>query len=134
MRGDSPTRTNTAVSNNTGLETSHLSGIRRTRSASPQSPLSLQHNSLNDLDYVAYRRIQAGALHDLLLETFISVFESRSALWFGDSCCPYLELNVVCLMSTPIPPDNAYPSYSDGSYLSSGQLSSAETSIHSLFA
>ncbi|OQV07559.1 hypothetical protein CLAIMM_11975 [Cladophialophora immunda] len=47
-----------------------------------------------DLEDNASRRLQALALHDILWDIFISIFESRFALWLGDSCCPYLEMTM----------------------------------------
>ena len=48
--------------------------------------------SPSDQQQRASRRIQALLLHDQLWYIFISIFESRFALWFGDSCCPYLDM------------------------------------------
>ncbi|KAK4941638.1 hypothetical protein LTR10_018516 [Elasticomyces elasticus] len=45
-----------------------------------------------DLEEMASRRAQAMMLHDMLWDIFISLFESRFALWLGDSCCPYLDV------------------------------------------
>lgn len=48
-----------------------------------------------DLEEMASRRAQAMMLHDMLWDIFISLFESRFALWLGDSCCPYLDVTTV---------------------------------------
>ena len=58
--------------------------------------------SPSDQQQRASRRIQALLLHDQLWDIFISVFESRFALWLGDSCCPYLD------MASVSPPPKCY--------------------------
>ena len=61
---------------------------------SPDSPLSSERNYL-ELEDVASRRAQASVLHEMLWDIFVSIFETRFALWLGDSCCPYLDMQAV---------------------------------------
>lgn len=58
--------------------------------------------SVFDAEAVASRRLLAIALNDLLWDVFNTTFESRFAIWFGDSCCPYLKLSPVSLRCNPV--------------------------------
>jgi len=58
--------------------------------SSPSPSISIFH-----AETVASRRIQLLTLNDLLWEIYSTTFEARFAIWFGDSCCPYLKLSPV---------------------------------------
>ena len=77
--------------NHSGQMTSRAGGGQQRRSTSP-STWHCPPVSPSDQQQRASRRAQALLLHDQLWDIFISIFESRFALWLGDSCCPYLDM------------------------------------------
>lgn len=54
-----------------------------------------------NLEEALSRRAQAMALHAMLWEIFISVFETRFTLWLGRNCMPYLETTLVSTLGFP---------------------------------
>lgn len=51
-------------------------------------PLSLFNA---DLEPMAHRREQMIHLHDILWDTFVTIWDSRAALWLSSSCNPFLQ-------------------------------------------
>ncbi|RVX65789.1 hypothetical protein B0A52_10320 [Exophiala mesophila] len=59
-------------------------------SASEPSP----SRSSFGLEQRACRRQQAFVLHEMLWDIFMQIYESRFSMFLGDSCCPYVGMNV----------------------------------------
>ncbi len=65
------------------------------RAAITPYPLLSPALSFFDAENVACQRSLALDLHGLLWDIFVSIFESRFAIWLSDSCCPFIEMTVV---------------------------------------
>ena len=66
----------------------------------PSSSSSFQRSESvsSELEQTACRRQQALTLHHILWDIFVEIQESRSAIWLGSNCCPYIEVTAVCCL------------------------------------
>ena len=64
----------------------------------PRSSSSLQRSESvsSEMEQTACRRQQALTLHRMLWDIFVEIHESRSAIWLGSNCCPYIDVTAVC--------------------------------------
>lgn len=51
---------------------------------------------MSGLEQTVHRRQQALTLHRMLWDIFVEIQESRSAIWLGSNCCPYVQVTAVC--------------------------------------
>lgn len=73
--------------------------LRTQHATELESPSSLTFSLLPQVDFetLTSRRAQCVTLHHLLWDIFVSVWDSRAALWLSSSCNPFLETAMVCL-------------------------------------